>query len=128
MKRISQKAKDLSILIENISKWYGIDYTQLLSIYYEVKKHGKLTTQSAIRLVSFGIPIFGKLAELLPENIMTVQGMVRNGKINFRIFERAMESINRDIINSDAYQQHEKIKVIGDEIEMILKELKNEQL
>lgn len=98
----SQIGDDLEIL-GNVSLSTGTDIAELARYYARVSASGRAMTEDLEMMSDRGIPIYRELAKQLNTTQQGVREMASDGKINFEIFRKAMESA----VNPEAMQSFE---------------------
>lgn len=96
----SQIGDDLNIL-GNVSLSTGADISELARYYARVSASGRAMTEDLEMMSDRGIPIYRELAKQLNTSQQGVREMASEGKINFGIFRKAMESaVNPEAMKS----------------------------
>ncbi len=98
----NQIGNDLEIL-GNVSLSTGTDIAELARYYARVSASGRAMTIDLEMMSDRGIPIYRELAKQLNTTQQGVRDMASQGKINFEIFRKAMESA----VNPEAMESFE---------------------
>ena len=98
----NQIGNDLEIL-GNVSLSTGTDIAELARYYARVSASGRAMTIDLEMMSDRGIPIYRELAKQLNTTQQGVREMASEGKINFKIFQKAMESA----VNPEAMESFE---------------------
>lgn len=87
---------DLITRIGDVSAASGKDVGSLAVIFGQVAAAGKLTGERLNQLLEAGIPILDVLAKATDKPKSAIRDMVSKGEIDFKIFERAFNSLSEE--------------------------------